>query len=137
MEATGHCLCGAVTYTAEDVQTDINSCHCGMCRRWNGGPAFAAMVGKVTFEGEENITRYDSSEWAERGFCSRCGTNLFFRLKEQDQYVIWMGSFDDQAPFNLAGEIFIDEKPPAYTLAGEHPRLTGEEFMASLQQGSS
>ena len=137
MDATGHCLCGAVTYTAKDVQTDINSCHCGMCRRWNGGPAFAAMVGKVTFEGEENITRYQSSEWAERGFCKRCGANLFFRLKEQDHYVMWMGSFDDQTPFNLVGEIFIDEKPPAYNLAGDHPRLTGEEFMASLQEGVS
>ena len=134
MEATGHCLCGAVTYTAKDVHTDINSCHCSMCRRWNGGPAFAVIVGNVTFEGEDKITRYPSSEWAERGFCSRCGTNLFFRLKEQDQYVIWMGSFDDQDRFNLAGEIFIDEKPPAYDLAGDHPRLTGEEFMASLQQ---
>jgi len=134
MEASGHCLCGAVTFTAEDVQTDINSCHCGMCRRWNGGPAFATSVGKVTFEGEENITRYHSSESAERGFCSRCGTNLFFRLKEQDHYVMWMGSFDDQTPFNLAGEIFIDAKPPAYSLAGDHPRLTGEEFVASLQQ---
>ena len=137
MDASGHCLCGAVTYTAKDVQTDINSCHCGMCRRWNGGPAFAAMVGKVAFEGEENITRYASSESAERGFCNRCGTNLFFRLKEQDHYVLWVGSFDDQTPFKLAGEIFIDEKPAAYNLAGDHPRLTGEQFMASLQQGDS
>lgn len=134
MRATGHCLCGAVTYTAEDVQTDINGCHCGMCRRWNGGPALAAIVGKVTFDGERYIARYSSSEWAERGFCNRCGTNLFFRLKEQDQYVIWVGSFDDQTPFNLTGEIFIDEKPPTYSLAGDHPRLTGEEFMASLQR---
>ena len=133
MEATGRCLCGAVTFSAEDVQTEINSCHCGMCRRWNGGPAFAAMVGKVTFKGEDSITRYGSSEWAERGFCNRCGTNLFFRLKEQDHYVMWVGSFDDQAPFRLSGEIFIDEKPPGYNLAGDHPRLTGEEFLASLQ----
>jgi len=137
MEVTGHCLCGAVTYTAEGVETDIHSCHCSMCRRWTGGPAFAASVGKVTFEGEENVSRYDSSAWAERGFCKRCGTNLFYRLKESDHYVLWMGTFDDQTPFNLASEIFIDEKPPVYELAGDRPRLTGEEFMASLQQGES
>ncbi len=136
MEATGHCLCGAVAYTAQDVQTDMNTCHCGMCRRWNGGPAFAVMVGEVTFEGEKNITRYQSSEWAERGFCNRCGTNLFFHLKEKDHYAIWMGSFDDQTQFHLAGEIFVDEKPPAYNLAGEHPRMTGAEFMASLEQAA-
>ena len=137
MGATGHCLCGAVTYTAEDVETDIHNCHCGMCCRWNGGPAFAASVGKITFEGEQNITRFDSSAWAERGFCNRCGTNLFYRLKEADHYIVAMGSFDDREPFKVIGEIFIDDKPPGYDLAGDHPRLTGDEFMASLQQKES
>ena len=133
MDATGHCLCGAVTYSAEEVQTDIHSCHCGMCRRWTGGPALAAGVGKVTFSGSEYIVRYASSAWAERGFCRQCGTHLFYRLKEADHYVMWMGTFDDPAPFTLAGEIYIDEKPTGYSLAGDHPRLTGDEFLASLQ----
>lgn len=137
MKATGRCLCGAVSYSAEDVETDIHTCHCSMCRRWTGGPAFAATVGSVAFEGEENIARYDSSAWAERGFCSRCGTNLFYRMKEPNQYVLWMGTFDDPAPFRVAGEIFIDEKPATYELAGDHPRLTGAEFMAVLQQGGA
>ena len=136
MNAKGHCLCSAVSYTAEDVQTDIHSCHCNMCRRWGGGPGFAASVGSIAFDGEEHISRYDSSDWAERGFCNRCGTNLFFRLKEADHYILMTGAFDDQSVFNLKGEIFIDEKPATYDLAGDHPRLTGDEFMASLQ-GSS
>ena len=136
MSVSGHCLCGAVTFEAEGVQPDIHSCHCSMCRRWSGGPAFAAGVGSVSFEGEENITRYDSSDWAERGFCKRCGSNLFYRLKEANHYVLWMGAFDDQSSFKLAGEIYIDEKPDAYDLAGDHPRMTGEEFLASIQGGS-
>ncbi len=135
MNATGRCLCGAVTFTAHEVDTDIHSCHCGMCRRWGGGPAFAASVGSVRFDGEEHIGRYQSSDWAERGFCRECGTNLFYRLKEADHYVMWMGTFDDAAPFRLAGEIYIDDKPPGYDLAGDHPRLTGSEFLASLQKG--
>lgn len=134
MNATGRCLCGAVTYSAEGVDTNIHSCHCNMCRRWTGGPAFAASVRTVSFTGAEDIARYDSSEWAERGFCTRCGTNLFYRLKESDHYVMWMGTFDDASAFRLAGEIYIDEKPAGYDLAGDHPRLTGAEFMASLQQ---
>lgn len=136
MSATGRCLCGAVTYTAEEVDPDIHCCHCSMCRQWSGGSAMAASVGSVAFEGEDNITRYDSSAWADRGFCNRCGTNLFYRLKEADHYFMGMGTFDDQTPFRLVGEIFVDEKPGAYDFAGDHPRLTGEEFMASLQQGS-
>ena len=133
MSASGQCLCGAVTYTAEAIDTEVHSCHCSMCRRWSGGPGFSASVGKVEFTGEENIARFGSSAWAERGFCKTCGTNLFYRLKETDHYIMCMGTFDDQAQFKLAGEIYIDEKPASYEFAGDHPRLTGEEFMASLQ----
>lgn len=137
MTVTGQCLCGAVSYRAEDVKTDIHACHCSMCRKWSGSAAMAASVGQVAFNDESLITRYDSSAWAQRGFCSRCGTNLFYYLKEADHYVIWMGTFDDQSPFRLAGEIYIDEKPPSYDFAGDHQRLTGAEFMAWLQQQGS
>lgn len=134
MAMTGRCLCGSVTYSADDVATDAHSCHCGMCRRWNGGPALAVGVGKVNFNNDKIIKRYSSSDWAERGFCSACGTNLFYRLKEADRYFLWLGTFDDQAPFNLKLEIYIDEKPSTYDLAGERTRLTGDEFIASLNQ---
>jgi len=133
MSTSGQCLCGAVTYTAQAINTEVHSCHCSICRRWSGGPGFSASVGGVEFTGEENIARFDSSAWAERGFCKTCGTNLFYRLKETDHYIMCMGTFDDQAQFKLAGEIYIDEKPASYEFAGDHPRLTGEEFMASLQ----
>ena len=133
MSESGSCLCGAVTFAADNVVHDIHSCHCSMCRKWSGASVMAAGVGSVTFSGEEHITRYDSSEWAERGFCSRCGTNLFYHLKEADHYIMWAGAFDDPAPFRLTGEIYIDEKPDGYDFAGDHPRLTGEEFMASMQ----
>lgn len=134
MDATGKCLCEAVTFTAEDVDTGVHTCHCSICRRWTGGPAFAVSVGAVTFTGAENLGRFDSSDWAERGYCSRCGTNMYYRLKDADKYMLWMGTFDDQEPFKLASEIFIDEKPGSYDLSGEHLRMTGAEFMASVQQ---
>ena len=132
MEATGRCLCGTVTYSAKDVAPEAHSCHCGMCRRWNGGPAFAVSVGQIEFDGEQNITRFVSSEWAERGFCNRCGTNLFYYLKEPKQYMIWAGTFDDSTSFELVDEIYIDEKPAWYGLVGDRPRLTGAEFMALI-----
>ena len=130
MTATGKCLCGAVTFTAEEVATQVHACHCSMCRAWSGSPLLAVQVGKIEFQGD--VSRYDSSEWAERGFCSRCGSNLFYRLKEADQYIVSTGVFDDQSGFELVGEIYIDEKPPGYGFAGEHPRQTGAEFMASM-----
>jgi hypothetical protein len=132
-DATGRCLCGVVTFAAEGVRPGINSCHCTTCIRWVGSPTMAVHVGKVAFGGNQHIARFDSSAWAERGFCKRCGTHLFYRLKESDSYMLSMGSFDDQSAFKLVGEIYIDEKPPAYDFAGDHPRLTAAEFMASIQ----
>lgn len=134
MAATGQCLCGEVRFEAEAVDTHLHGCHCSMCRGWSGGPMLAVNVGSVAFQGEDKLKRYASSEWAERGFCSECGTSLFYRLKDADQYILCMGAFHDQSAFKLVGEIYIDEKPPGYEFAGEHPRQTGAEFMASLQQ---
>jgi len=134
MGATGKCLCGAVHFVAEDVDPHVHACHCSMCRNWTGGPMQAAQVGKVAFSGEEHIKRYASSEWAERGFCAECGSSLFYCLKEPQIYVMSTGAFDDAEQFSLAGEIYIDEKPGGYDFAGDHPRLTGAEFMASIGQ---
>ncbi len=134
MSATGKCLCGAVTFTAEGVEPHVHACHCSMCRNWTGGPMQAAQVGSVAFAGAEHIKRFASSEWAERGFCSECGSSLFYRLKEPEMYLMATGIFDDVDQFKLVGEIYIDEKPAGYDFAGDHPRVTGEEFLASMGQ---
>ncbi len=119
--ATGRCLCGAVRFEAEGVEAEISACHCSMCRRWNGSPAMAAEVQSVRFTGEEHIKRYASSDWAERGFCEQCGSHLFYFLKP-GRYIMWVGAFDEAEQFQLAGEIYLDDKPSTYDFAGDHPR---------------
>lgn len=91
----------------------------------------AVAVESISFSGEDKIKRYQSSDWAERGFCTECGSSLFYHLKEPSMYIVASGMFDDSAQFQLVGEIYVDEKPPGYDFAGEHPRMTGQEFMAS------
>ena len=113
---TGKCLCGAVRVTARSIETHHNACHCGMCRRWAGSPFFAASAQGVRFEGEKNVSVYNSSEWAERGFCKVCGSNLFYRLKEPGLYFMSVGIFDEPTQFALSGEIYIDAKPDGYEL---------------------
>jgi hypothetical protein len=131
-EMKGGCLCGAVRFTAAMVETDHETCHCGMCRRWAGGPLFATNVEGVSFEGDESLKVYDSSGWASRGFCSRCGSSLFYYLKPADRYIMCVGAFDDPSPFRLVGEIYIDHKPPGYDFAGDLPKQTEAEFLAKF-----
>lgn len=109
-----------------------------MCRKWSGGPLLALDCGSnVSFEGKEHIKTFDSSEWAERGFCSGCGTHLFYRLKQANQYIMPAGLFDsldnlDSAEFTT--QIFIDEKPRYYDFANQTKMMTGEEVFAAYSQ---
>ena len=135
MSDSGSCLCGAVTFVANDVPEEVHACHCGMCRKWASGPVIAVRVASVEITGSENITHFDSSDWAQRAFCSHCGSNLYFRLKDDDNYFLSTGAFADPSKFRLSGEIYIDTKPEFYEFSGDHPRLTEEEFLASFQPG--
>lgn len=129
--AQGQCLCGQVRFEAEQASQHTGACHCGMCIKWGGGPLLAVDCGSsVQFTGEESITRYNSSEWAERGFCKHCGTHLFYHLKGIDRYTIPAGLFDDQSGFQMSHQIFIDKKPEHYCFANETENMTEAEVFA-------
>jgi hypothetical protein len=129
---TGRCLCGAVTFTAEGVELANHYCHCGMCRRWSSSGFMGASTSLVTFSSNGELARYESSPWAERGFCRNCGTTLFYFLKPTQSYTMSVGAFDDDSRFHLVREIFVDHKPPGHEFAGDHPRWTEEETMRRL-----
>lgn len=124
----GNCLCGAVRVTATPRSMNFDACHCTMCQKWGGGPLLAVECENDTeFEGADNISVFDSSEWAERGFCRQCGTHLFYRLKGGDHYAIPVGLFDRNDEWNFVEQIFIDHKPPYYAFANQTKNLTGQE----------
>src|SRR3989338_3269929 len=133
MTGQGKCLCGAVTVTAKQVSKNLGACHCGMCRKWTGGPLFAIDCGtEVAFEGQDYIATYDSSAWAERGFCKKCGTHLFYKLKAKSQYIVATGLFDDIKTYHFDHQIFIDEKPEYYAFENQTHNMTGAEVFAKL-----
>lgn len=131
IKGEGHCLCGAVSVTASTMGNKVGACHCGMCRRWTGGPLMAIDCStNVTFEGEENITVFESSQWAERGFCNKCGSHLFYRLKENKQYFIPAGLFETCDNLVLNSQVFIDKKPAYYSFSNETKNMTEAEIFA-------
>ncbi|MGF1602437.1 MAG: GFA family protein [Thermosynechococcaceae cyanobacterium] len=133
MAAQGQCLCGAVRLSAKTVNAQVGACHCTTCRQWGGGPLLATDCGtEVTVEGQENLSVFNSSDWAERGFCKHCGTHLFYRLKEQQQYFVPVGLFTDSESFVLDHQVFIDEKPEFYCFANETHNMTGAELFAQF-----
>lgn len=130
-EQQGACLCGAVRITARPTNNNLGACHCTMCQKWGGGPLLAIECGNtVKFEGAEQIRIFDSSDWAERGFCQKCGTHLFYRLKKEEHYAIPVGLFDGNSQWRFTEQIFIDSKPSFYSFSEKTRNLTGEEAFA-------
>lgn len=133
---TGRCLCGAVTVAVDAFQGGIGACHCAMCRRWGGGPSLSLDGGAApTITGERHVRRYASSDWAERAFCERCGTHLFYRLKPAGAVYVWAGLFDELPGAVFDHQIFIDRKPPWYAFANETRNETEAEVVARFTQG--
>jgi hypothetical protein len=127
---SGRCLCGAVSITVEGMHPEVDICHCAMCQRW-GGAFFAGMKGEsVTVSGEEAITVYTSSAWAERAFCGTCGSNLWYRFTPTGHRSFLAGLFDLPPGIGIERQIFVDEKPDWYDIAQQSPMLTAEQTVA-------
>lgn len=87
----------------------------------------------VVIEGKDKVKVYPSSEWAERAFCTECGTNLYYRLKGSDEHMVCLGIFDDDDGLSFKKQVFIDEKPAYYSFAEDTENMTGEELFAMVQ----
>ena len=130
----GHCLCKKVTIELEDTNT-FEACHCGMCRRWGSGPLMAIHShSKPNIQGEDSITVYPSSDWAERAFCHRCGTNLYYHQLGSKTYVLSLGLFQDQPDLTFESQIFIDKKPNYYEFANDTENLTQQQLFDKFAQ---
>ena len=138
LDRSGGCLCGAVRFTAKDLRRDYGACHCEMCRRWTGSVFLGITVpeGALTWEGSENIRRYQSSAWAERDFCRTCGSSLYYRLPGGDGKAEFLslaaGTLDDLEGVTLTTEIYIANKPSGYAFAGDTKKMTEADVIAAF-----
>ncbi len=132
IEANGSCLCQRVKVSAKRMSKNFGACHCSMCKTWGGGPLLASDCGtEVSFEGQDNISVYNSSDWAERGFCKHCGTHLFYKLKEKSVYHMPLGLFVLPEEMQFESQIFIENKPGYYEFSNATKNMTGEEAFAA------
>ena len=137
-DVKGQCLCQKTQVTVKTLGHSLGACHCRMCRKWGGGPLLAVDCGSaVSINGEDHVAVFDSSEWADRGFCRECGTHLFYRIKSTGQHIMPIGLFDSDVLDNsdsvvLDHQIFVEEKPGYYDFANETVNLTGEEVFAQF-----
>jgi hypothetical protein len=121
----GSCLCGAVRFTASGPLRGVVYCHCSQCRKQSGHYYAATNVADddLRVEGAEKITWYEASASAKRGFCSVCGSALFWKHNELSETSVMAGAFE--RPSDLKGEvhIFVADKGDYYEIDDGLPQF--------------
>ncbi len=71
--------------------------------------------------GSEKITWFHT-ETVRRGFCSKCGSSLFWDPLEKDWIGIAMGSFDSETKTKMRIHIFVGNKGDYYEISDGLPQ---------------
>ena len=120
----GSCLCGAVTFEFDGDLLPPDACHCTQCRKQSGHYFASTDVPRASLSvrGADKVTWFASSERVRRGFCSVCGSTLFWDPIRKDTIGIAMGAFDTPTATHLAIHIFVADKGDYYEIADGLPQ---------------
>jgi hypothetical protein len=115
---TGRCFCGQVRFTIDAAPVGSRMCWCRDCQRTASGSATVNVLfpeEAVAFTGEiatiEKIA--DSGNAIERGFCPKCGSQLYSKtLKPKGAPLrIRAGTLDDPELMAPQAIIWTDSAP--------------------------
>ncbi len=127
----GRCLCGGIRFAIEFPTLFCAHCHCRWCRLAHGA-AFVTWVGAAEarfriIAGDDLLTWFHASVESRRGFCSRCGSTLFFASSvAPGEMHVTRASLPgplDRAP---TVHVFADEAVVWLNDAASLPHITGE-----------
>ncbi|MGD2133305.1 MAG: GFA family protein [Maricaulaceae bacterium] len=118
----GGCLCGAVSVEVDgEVEHQPEACHCSICRKQSGHVLAAVNVRRdaLKVSGADKVSWYRSSEKVDRGFCSVCGSTLFWKpnMGGYEHTAVAMGVFDGSTGLRLAKHTFVDDRGDYYEIA--------------------
>lgn len=120
----GSCLCGAVTFTVSGDLPGPDACHCTQCRRHSGHFFVSTDVPRsaLTVQGADNLSWFHTSEKIRRGFCSTCGSSLFWDALHVDWVGIAMGAFDKPTGTRIRIHIHVADKGDYYEIDDDAPQ---------------
>lgn len=123
----GSCHCGGVAFEVRSTNRDVTFCHCVDCRKTTGHFHAALGIKEKNFAltNEETLKWYASSEKVKRGFCERCGGNLFWQREgtETEHISVQAGMFDMPSGLKGGRHIFVAEKGDYYDISDDLPKV--------------
>jgi hypothetical protein len=127
VRATGGCLCGSVRYTVRGPLRDIYACHCMLCRRLHGHLCAYTACDSAALEitPANRLRWYRSSPMTRRGFCSRCGAQLFTVSEGHDHTSIMASTIDEPTGLRLVKHVCVSRKGDYYEITDGLPQQSG------------
>jgi len=120
---SGRCLCGGVRYQIKGLLRDVVNCFCTQCQKTSGHHVAATRVREkdLTIEASETLTWYASSPGYERGFCNKCGGNLFWRCLGDKHISVMAGTLDKPTGLKTVKNIYQEDASDYF----EIPKISG------------
>ena len=119
----GSCNCGGVRWEAQGELPPIVACHCGQCRKQTGLYYAATNVADecLALTSDNTLKWYQSSPKAKRGFCSECGSALFWKHEDDAFTSILAGSIDGASGLEISEHIYTADMPDWYKITDGNP----------------
>lgn len=114
----GSCLCGEVRYRIQSNARSVVACHCTQCRKTSGHyvAATQTLTEHLEIEGISNVSWYQSSALAKRGFCKICGSQLFWTELSSKFISVMAGTIDGDTGLKMDRQLFPELKGDYYSL---------------------
>ena len=77
----------------------------------------------IIFMNKSTLRWYNSSNFAKRGFCNKCGASIFFKFKPADDISIAAGLFNGKTGLKTMGNIFVGTKSDFYKIKDKLPKF--------------
>ena len=128
MSVKGSCECQGVVFELIGELRDVVFCHCSQCRKTSGHYWAATQVskGNLNLIKATSLSWYDSSDKARRGFCSVCGSSIFYERKGIDKISVSAGSLEIPTSLDRMRHIYVASKGDYYDISDELPQF--EEY---------
>ena len=127
--AHGRCLCGAIQYTVRGELTDVSDCHCERCRQFTGhymAATHAELDQLDIADPGSRLTWFFPVPEAGYGFCSGCGSSLFWQSTENPaRWSICAGTLATPTGLKTSRAIWISQASDYYDRP-ELPELATE-----------
>jgi hypothetical protein len=118
----GSCNFNGVIFPVKDVGQSVSACHCTQCGKQSGPHWVSGYTDVNDFEISGDVSWFETSITAKRGFCPTCGCFLFWKANTEDGMSFSLGVIDGPTGLKLQKHIFVADKGDYYTIADDVPQ---------------